>query len=57
MDKFIGQALAPFFLVLCLLIAWPIKTLIRRHMPNGWLKRLLLTRVGGASRGPSGPRQ
>lgn len=43
-DKFLGQALAPFLLLIMLLIARPIVLLAWRWLPDGRLKRMLFTR-------------
>jgi hypothetical protein len=43
MDRALGMALAPFFLLLCLLIAHPFKRAAER-MKNGKLRRFLLIR-------------
>lgn len=48
MDAFWAQALAPFLFFVLLLVAYPFKRAIQRHTKDGKLKRLLLTRVGGA---------
>jgi hypothetical protein len=42
-DRFWAQLLAPFVLLVMLLIAWPIKRWIQLKMKDGKLKRLLLT--------------
>jgi len=42
MDRFLAALLAPFFLLVMLLIAWPIKRWVQTRMKDGWLKRLLL---------------
>jgi hypothetical protein len=44
MDKFWAQALAPFMLFGMLLIAWPIKKLLWKYLPDGKLKRFLFIR-------------
>ena len=48
MDRFLGAAavafIAPFFLALMLLIAWPIKRWVQTRMKDGRLKRFLLIR-------------
>lgn len=39
--------LRPFaFLVLAVCIFWPVKHLMRKHMKDSWLKRLLLREIG-----------
>jgi len=48
MDKFFAQLLAPFLLLAMLAVAIPIKLYLQRRMPDSWLKRLLLRRIGGA---------
>jgi hypothetical protein len=44
METFLGQALAPFVLFVMLLIAWPIKKLVWKYLPDGKLKRFLFIR-------------
>lgn len=44
MSTFLTMALAPFGLLLMLLIALPFKRAIQRRMKDGRLKRLLLFR-------------
>ena len=41
MDRFLAQLLAPFMLVLMLVIAKPVGRLVERLIPEGWLKRFL----------------
>lgn len=43
-DTFLGQALAPFILLVMLLIARPIVLLVKRFLPEGKLKRILFIR-------------
>jgi hypothetical protein len=43
-----GAAMAPFLMVLFLCIAYPFKR-AAEGLPDGWLRRLLLKRIGGAS--------
>jgi hypothetical protein len=49
-DKFFAQLLAPFLLLAMLAVAIPIKLYLKRHMRDGWLKRLLLRRIGGSDK-------
>lgn len=44
MEKFWAQLAAPFILFVMLLIAWPIKRLLWRYLPDGKLKRILFIR-------------
>ena len=44
MQTFLTMALAPFALLVMLLIAWPVKRAIQRRLPDGRLKRFLLFR-------------
>lgn len=44
MRIFWTMALAPFGLMLMLLVAWPFKRACQRYLKDGWLKRLLLYR-------------
>lgn len=46
-DTFWVQVLKPFMLLAMLTIAMPFKMLVQRKMKDGWLKRLLLRRIGG----------
>lgn len=46
MDKVWAMALAPFMLLLFLSIAFPIKRLVHRLLPESWFKRLLFRRFG-----------
>lgn len=46
MEIFLAAFLRPFLLIVILIaIAWPLQGFIRRRMPDGRLKRLLLTRL------------
>ncbi len=44
-DGFWRQLLAPFMLLAMLVIAYPIKRLVWRLLPDGWLKSLLFRRL------------
>jgi hypothetical protein len=46
MDKVLVMAVAPFLLLLFLSIAFPIKKLIHKCLPDGRLKRVLFRRFG-----------
>lgn len=45
MDTFWAQLVTPFVLFAMLLIAWPFKRAVQRHMRDGKLKRFLLFRL------------
>ena len=45
MSTFLGVAIAPFMLLLFLVIAYPFKRLVIDKMKDGKLKRLLLLRL------------
>jgi hypothetical protein len=53
MEIFLGMLLKPFFAFLLLLVAWPFKWLVQQ-LPDNRLRRLLLSRVGGATPPPAG---
>lgn len=44
-DAFLAQMAAPFFLLACLVIGYPITYFVRHKMKHGWLRRLLLTEL------------
>lgn len=46
----IALALRPFALLLALLVLRPARIAVQRWMPNGTIKRTLLTPVGGRKR-------
>ncbi len=50
MEKFFGQLLAPFVLLVMLCIAYPIKRAVEKKMKPGRLKRILLFTWGNHPR-------
>ena len=44
-EKFLAQLVAPFFLLACLVIGYPITHYVRHKMKRGWLRKLLLTEL------------
>jgi hypothetical protein len=44
-DKFWAQLLAPFFLLACLSVGYPITHYVRHKMKRGWLRSFLLTEL------------
>lgn len=47
METFLARALAPFVLfAIALVVLYPVRRYLQRNMPDGWIKRLLLTKVG-----------
>lgn len=52
-DQLWLAALRPFGLFVVLLIAWPFKRAIQVYMRDGWLKRLLFSRIDGSGRPPN----
>ena len=44
-EKFWAQFFAPFFLLACLVIGYPITYYVRYKMKPGWLRKLLLTEL------------
>jgi len=46
MEIFFAMAVKPFLLLACLVVAYPFVQAVRRLMPDGRLKRLLLRKIG-----------
>ena len=53
MEMFLAMVIKPFLLLACLVVAYPFVLAVRRLMPEGRVKRLLLRKIGGEKAGHS----